>query len=83
MVATSRGLSGCPLHCSLMAWPADKVSVGMRRRVAVACQMLGCSPLLVLHDALEGVHEGDALAIMRAVHECARWGSPLHSTPAE
>ena len=52
---------------------ADKLSSGLQRRVTVACQLVGSAPLLVLHDALEGVHEGDALAIMRAVHECARW----------
>ena len=51
---------------------ADKVSAGLWRRVAVACQLVGHSPLLVMHDALEGVHEGDGLAIMRAIHECAR-----------
>ena len=55
-----------------MSGAADKVPAGLQRRVAVACQLVGCSPLLVLHDALEGVHEGDALAIMRAVHECTR-----------
>lgn len=55
---------------------ADKLSSGLQRRVTVACQLVGSSPLLVLHDALEGVHEGDALAIMRAVHECARRALP-------
>lgn len=40
----------------------------------MACQLIGASPLLLMHDALEGLHEGDALAIMRAVHEYAKYG---------
>ena len=51
---------------------ADKLPPGLQRRVTVACQLIGSSPLLIMHDALEGLHEGDALAIMRAVHECAK-----------
>jgi hypothetical protein len=38
----------------------------------VATQLVNCSPLLVLHDVLEGIPEGDALAIMRAIHSHAQ-----------
>ena len=45
--------------------------------MAVAAQMCGSSPFLVLHDLLEGLHEGDGLAIMRAVQEQARCACAL------
>ena len=51
---------------------ADKLDAGLQRRLSVACQLVGAGPLLVLHDVLQGVHEGDALAIMRTIHEHAR-----------
>ncbi|KAK9808271.1 hypothetical protein WJX73_005701 [Symbiochloris irregularis] len=54
-----------------------KLPIGLQRRVTVACQLIGASPLLLMHDALEGLHEGDALAIMRAVHEYAKHGSSV------
>ena len=53
-------------------WCADKLDAGLQRRLSVACQLVGAGPLLVLHDVLQGVHEGDALAIMRTIHERAR-----------
>ncbi|KAK9808829.1 hypothetical protein WJX72_004504 [[Myrmecia] bisecta] len=48
--------------------------VGTRRRVAIACQLINCTPLLILHDVLVGINEGDALAILRTVHEHCRDG---------
>ena len=55
---------------------ADKLPRGLQRRVAVACQFIGSSPLLVMNNAVEGVPEGDALTILRAVNERARHVKP-------
>ena len=38
----------------------------------VAGNLASTGPLLVLHDTLQGVHEGNALAMMRTMHEYAR-----------
>jgi len=46
---------------------ADHLPVGTQRRVAVACKFMNCGQLLVLHDALFGVNEGDGLAVLKAL----------------
>ena len=51
---------------------ADSLDIGTKRRLTVATQFLRCSPLLVLHDVLEGLNTGDALAIVRAVADMTR-----------
>jgi len=51
---------------------ADHLPVGTQRRVAVACKFLNCGQLLVLHDALFGVNEGDGLAVLKALSDMCR-----------
>ena len=58
-----------------MMYP-DDLPLGTRRRVAVACQLINASPLLILHDVLDGIQEGDALAIMRCLQDFCRYISP-------
>ena len=55
-----------------MSWAADHLRVGLQRRVAVACKFMNCGQLLVLHDALFGVNEGDGLAILKALSDMCR-----------
>lgn len=43
--------------------------MGNKRRLCVATQLINCTPLLVLHDIMVGMNEGDSLAIMRCVSE--------------
>lgn len=47
---------------------------GTQRRVAVACKFMNCGQLLVLHDALFGVNEGDGLAVLKALSDMCREG---------
>lgn len=62
---------------------ADHLPVGTQRRVAVACKFMNCGQLLVLHDALFGVNEGDGLAVLKALNDMCRhaliaeWSQPL------
>ncbi len=51
---------------------ADHLPVGTQRRVAVACKFMNCGQLLVLHDALFGVNEGDGLAVLKALSDMCR-----------
>lgn len=51
---------------------ADHLPVGTQRRVAVACKFMNCGQLLVLHDALFGVNEGDGLAVLKALNDMCR-----------
>lgn len=53
---------------------ADKLNPSTLRRLTVACQLINCTPLLIMHDVLFGINEGDALAIMRAVHMQCKYG---------
>lgn len=46
--------------------------MGTQRRVAVACKFMNCGQLLVLHDALFGVNEGDGLAVLKALSDMCR-----------
>ena len=48
---------------------ADELSAGNKRRLCVATQLINCTPLLVLHDIMVGMNEGDSLAIMRCISE--------------
>lgn len=48
--------------------------LGIERRVAVACKFMNCGQLLVLHDALFGVNEGDGLAVLKALNDMCREG---------
>lgn len=60
-----------PLYwCAL---DADHLPVGTQRRVAVACKFMNCGQLLILHDALFGVNEGDGLAVLKALSDMCRW----------
>ena len=63
----TKGTKSCLLACS------DDLPIGTRRRVSVACQLINASPLLVLHDVLDGIQEGDALAIMRCLQDFCRY----------
>lgn len=40
--------------------------------MAVACKFMNCGQLLVLHDALFGVNEGDGLAVLKALNDMCR-----------
>ncbi len=42
----------------------------------MACQLICCSSLIILEDVLLGIQEGDALAIMRTVHDLTKWAPP-------
>lgn len=52
----------------------NSLDFGTKRRVTVACQLICCSSLVILEDVLLGIQEGDALAIMRAVHDLTKEG---------
>jgi len=54
----------------------DGLDFGTRRRLTVACQLICCSSLVILEDVLLGIQEGDALAIMRAVHDLSKYPPP-------
>lgn len=56
----------------MLTLSADGLDPGTKRRLAVACQLISCTSLLVLHDVLLGIQEGDALAIMRTIHQCTK-----------
>ena len=56
----------------VLSCTADHLPVGLQRRVAVACKFMNCGQLLVLHDALFGVNEGDGLAILKALSDMCR-----------
>eukprot|EP00891_Asterochloris_glomerata_P004825 jgi/Astpho2/4825/Aster-07523 len=53
---------------------SHELSVGNKRRLCVATQLINCTPLLVLHDIMVGMNEGDSLAIMRCVSEYCKMG---------
>ena len=55
-----------------MSRAADTLDLGTKRRLTVACQMIRCTSLLVVHDTLVGIQEGDALAILRAIHDLTK-----------
>ena len=38
----------------------------------MACKFMNCGQLLVLHDALFGVNEGDGLAVLKALNDMCR-----------
>ncbi|KAL3144206.1 hypothetical protein ABBQ32_003987 [Trebouxia sp. C0010 RCD-2024] len=52
----------------------NHLPVGTQRRVAVACKFMNCGQLLILHDALFGVNEGDGLAVLKALSDMCRDG---------
>ncbi|KAL0042761.1 hypothetical protein WJX79_009987 [Trebouxia sp. C0005] len=70
VVKTSQRLGLSPYMQQL----THHLPVGTQRRVAVACKFMNCGQLLVLHDALFGVNEGDGLAVLKALSDMCREG---------
>ncbi|DBA90502.1 TPA: hypothetical protein ACH3X1_003765 [Trebouxia sp. C0004] len=70
VVKTSQRLGLSPYMQQL----THHLPAGTQRRVAVACKFMNCGQLLVLHDALFGVNEGDGLAVLKALSDMCREG---------